>query len=63
MNKNSLGVRMVGKKRANGEGSIYLRKDGRWGYSYTVNGKQVNRAAKTQAEAARHLREARTKIL
>lgn len=46
------------RKRANGEGSIYQRKDGRWGYSFTYEGKQINRAAPTQAEAARRLREA-----
>lgn len=51
------------KKRANGEGSIYQRKDGRWGYAYTVNGKQISRAAKTQAEAVSRLQEARAKIL
>lgn len=52
----------MSKKRANGEGSIYLRTDGRWGYSFTVNGKQVSRAAKTQAEASRRLRDAVAKV-
>lgn len=47
----------MARKRANGEGSIYQRKDGRWGYSFTYEGKQINRIARTQAEAARRLRE------
>lgn len=50
------------KKGANGRGSVYPRSDGRWGYSYTVDGKQVNRACKTQAQAVERLEEALAKI-
>lgn len=50
------------KKAANGQGSVYPRSDGRWGYSYTVDGKQVNRACKTQAKAVERLNEALAKI-
>lgn len=54
-------------KRANGEGSIYKRKDGRWAaaLSYTDDsGKTVRRAVygKTQAEARAKLREARDRV-
>jgi len=52
----------MAKRRANGEGSIYKRKDGRWEGRYTVgyreDGKQIfkNVLAKTQAECKEKLK-------
>lgn len=44
------------KRRARGEGSIYLRKDGRWAaVIYLQNGKRKFIYCKTQAEAVRAL--------
>ena len=44
------------KRAANNTGSIYRRSDGRYGYSYTApDGKQINRTAKTEAEAVQRL--------
>ena len=54
----------MAKRRANGEGSIYKRKDGRWEGRYTVgyreDGKQIfkNVLAKTQAECREKLKAA-----
>ena len=54
----------MAKRRANGEGSIRKRKDGRWEGRYTAgydeNGKRVmkNVLGKTQAEVKAKLREA-----
>ena len=54
----------MAKRRANGEGSIYKRKDGRWEGRYTVgyreDGKQIfkNVLAKTQAECKEKLKAA-----
>jgi len=54
----------MAKRRANGEGSICKRKDGRWEGRYTVgyreDGKQIfkNVLAKTQAECAKKLKAA-----
>jgi len=54
----------MAKRRANGEGSISKRKDGRWEGRYTVgyreDGKQIfkNVLAKTQAECAKKLKAA-----
>lgn len=50
----------MGKRRANGEGSIYLRKDGKWVASVTLaNGKHKVVYGKTQKEAV----EAKQKLL
>lgn len=44
------------KRAANNTGSVYRRKDGRFGYSFTgPDGRQVNRTAKTEAEAVKRL--------
>lgn len=44
------------KRAANHKGSIYRRKDGRWGFAYTdPSGKQITRTAKTEAEAVEKL--------
>jgi len=54
----------LAKRRANGEGSIYKRKDGRWEGRYTVgyreDGRQIfkNVLAKTQAECKEKLKKA-----
>ena len=49
----------MAKKRGNGEGSIYKRKDGRWAAKYTsVDGKRKEVYAKTRKEVARKLAEA-----
>lgn len=51
------------KRAANNTGSVYRRKDGRFGYSYTApNGKQINRTAKTEALAVQRLRDALSSI-
>lgn len=43
---------MSGKRRGNGEGSVYVRKDGRWCATATdTNGKRVTFYGKTQREA------------
>jgi hypothetical protein len=43
----------MAKKRGNGEGSIYKRKDGRWAAKYTsVDGKRKEVYAKTFSDAA-----------
>ena len=48
----------MAKKRGNGEGSIYRRKDGRWAAKYTsVDGKRKEVYAKTRKEVARKLTE------
>jgi len=58
------GSDFMAKRRANGEGSICKRKDGRWEGRYTVgyreDGKQIykNVLAKTQAECAKKLKAA-----
>ena len=56
----------MAKKRANGEGNIRKRKDGRWEGRYTagydpVTGKQIfkNVLGKTQAEVKEKLKKAR----
>ena len=57
----------MAKRRANGEGSIRKRKDGRWEGRYTAgydeNGKRImkNVLGKTQAEVKTKLREASTR--
>lgn len=44
------------KRAANNTGSVYRRSDGRFGYSFTgPDGRQVNRTAKTEAEAVKRL--------
>jgi integrase len=49
----------MAKKRGNGEGSIYKRKDGRWAAKYTsTNGKRKEVYAKTRKGVARKLAEA-----
>ena len=41
----------MAKRRANGEGSVFYRKDRkRWVYEYTVEGKKASTSAKTQKE-------------
>ena len=56
---------MAKKKRANGEGSLRKRKDGRWEGRYTAGndpttGKPIHKSvlAKTQAEAKEKLKQA-----
>lgn len=44
-------------KRANNEGTIYRRSDGRYEYSLTVNGKRHRGYARTRKEAAKKLAE------
>ena len=47
---------MVKSKRANAEGSLYQRKDGRWVAAITGdNGKRVSRYGKTREEAHKKL--------
>ena len=41
----------MAKKRGQGEGSIYRRKDGLWTAQVTVDGKHINKYFKTQQEA------------
>jgi integrase len=49
----------MARKRGNGEGSIYRRKDGRWAAKYTsVDGKRKEVYAKTCKEVARKRAEA-----
>lgn len=44
------------KRSANNTGSVYRRKDGRYRYAYTApDGRQINRTAKTEAEAVEKL--------
>ena len=59
------GVDSMAKRRANGEGSIRKRKDGRWEGRYTighdpVSGKQIikNVLGKSQAEVKEKLKQA-----
>ena len=47
----------MAKKRANGEGTIRQRKDGRWEGLYTVNYKRKSVYGKTQAEVRKKLNE------
>src|SRR5262245_25870256 len=50
---------MAGKRRSNGEGTLYQRKDGRWEASYrAVDGKKKSLYAATQEEARRRLAQA-----
>lgn len=49
------GVYIVAKKRANGEGTIRQRSDGRWEGLYTVNYKRKSVYGKTQDEARKKL--------
>ena len=54
----------MAKKRANGEGSIFYRKDRkRWIYEYTVKDKKCSISAKTQSELLRKKEEIDKKIL
>lgn len=54
----------MAKKRANGEGSIFYRKDRkRWIYEYTVKNKKCSISAKTQSELLRKKEEIDKKIL
>lgn len=54
----------MAKKRANGEGSIFYRKDRkRWIYEYTVKDKKCSISAKTQSELLRKKEEVDKKIL
>lgn len=48
-------VVIVAKKRANGEGSIRQRKDGRWEGLYTVNYKRKSVYGKTKEEVRKKL--------
>ena len=41
----------MAKKRGQGEGSIYRRKDGLWTAQVTVEGKHISKYFKTQQEA------------
>ena len=52
----------MAKKRGNAEGSIYLRKDGRWSAAYFVYGKRKYLYASTREEAAKKLREMQSRI-
>ena len=38
-------------KRDNNEGSVYIRKDGKYGASVTIQGKRVQKTFKTQKQA------------
>jgi len=50
---------MPGKRRSNGEGTIYQRQDGRWEASYrTTEGRKISLYAATQEEARRQLAQA-----
>jgi len=50
---------MPGKRRSNGEGTIYQRKDGRWEASYrTLDGRKHSFYSATQEEARRRLTQA-----
>lgn len=50
---------MAGKRRSNGEGTLYQRKDGRWEATYrTVEGRKRSLYAATQEEARRRLTQA-----
>lgn len=49
----------MAKRRANGEGSIYKRKDGKWAAQYTDNmGKRRTLYGKTQQEVRQKMKEA-----
>ena len=43
------------RKRANGEGTVYQRKDGRWAAQLSAQGKPLYRYAKTKVEASKKL--------
>ena len=45
----------MAKKRANGEGSIRQRKDGRWEGLYSINNKRKSVYGKTQEEVRKKL--------
>jgi integrase len=52
----------MAKKRGQGEGSIYKRKDGRWVAQITIQGRHVNEYFKSQSECRDWLRKIRTQI-
>jgi integrase len=52
----------MSKKRAQGEGSVYKRKDGLWVAQVTIQGKHVSKYFKMQSEARIWLQSTRTQI-
>jgi len=52
----------MAKKRGQGEGSIYKRKDGLWAAQMTVQGKHVSKYFKSQVECREWLRKMRTQV-
>jgi integrase len=44
-----------GKKGANGDGTLYHRKDGRWEVAYTVDGRRHRFVSRNRSEVHRHL--------
>ena len=52
----------MAKKRGQGEGSIYKRKDGLWTAQVTVDGKHISKYFKTQQEARTWLLTTNTQI-
>lgn len=52
----------MAKKRGQGEGSIYKRKDGLWVAALSIRGKRLFRYFKTQREARDWLQEARNQV-
>ena len=52
----------MSKKRGQGEGSIYKRKDGLWVAQMTVQGRHVSKYFKSQSECREWLRKMRTQV-
>jgi integrase len=52
----------MAKKRSQGEGSIYKRKDGLWVAQVTIQGKHISKYFKTQSEARQWLQTTRSQI-
>jgi integrase len=50
----------LAKRRANNEGTIYKRKDGRWCAQFGVNGRRLTKYGKTQREVLDWLKEKQT---
>ena len=52
----------MSKKRSQGEGSIFKRKDGLWVAQMTVQGRHVSKYFKSQGECREWLRKIRTQV-
>ena len=52
----------MAKRRGQGEGSIYKRKDGLWVAQIPINGKRLYKYSKTQREARDWLQETRNQV-